>query len=215
MASVQSRRRVTVTPDPAPLPEVPRWQALDLAIVQGCRRIEAEFLALMAHVDEFVRERYWLQSGYLDARRYFEDRVGISYETIARRLRIYRAIQSAEETARPALQAGLLEVGIRKADALVRLPVTDIPAHLPLAKEATCEAVRVAVSEALGKPDHPDAPGERWWRLTLACFAEPDVREELEAVFAAGARLAETTNKLGVLLAMVREVKVEWLRAAS
>jgi hypothetical protein len=83
------------------------------------------------------------------------------------------------------------------------------------AAESTVEAIQERVSLALGlKPrGHVDAPGERWYRRLLR-DVPPDAREEVEAVFAAGARLAETSNPMAVFLAMVKECSVEWASRA-
>jgi len=200
------------------LPALPRHEVLDLELRQRAREIEVDFLRFCDLAAELIADGHYTCFGYADPADYFEQRLGISYRSLRRRLTVVEALASLPEAVQDEAREALAELGSHKAAVLAPMlkakPET-WRAWVQRAAESTVEAIQERVSQALGlRPrGKPDAPGERWYRRLLH-DVPPDAREEVEAVFAAGARLAETTNPLGVFLHMVREVAVEWQQRA-
>lgn len=197
------------------LPALPRHEVLDLELRQRARAIELDFLGFCDVASEVISEGHYARFGFADPAEYFERRIGISsYRTLRRHMSVLEALASLPEPVQIEAREALAELGINKSATLapaIKQAPDSWRAWVTVAAAVTVEAIQERVSRALGlKPrGHIDAPGERWFRRLLK-DVPPDAREEVEAVFAAGARLAESHNPMAVFLAMVRECAVEW-----
>lgn len=194
---------------------VNRAAQVDAELRQRATRLETDFFAICDLVEEVRAESYHARFGFVDVERYLEDRIGLSYRSIARRLGTAKAVRGLPERDRPEATARLAALGATKAAILAPALKQDPDGWRDWTKTAATESVdglQQKVTTALGLKARGatlDAPGARWLAYTLN-QVPPDTREEVAAVFTLGETVAESDNAVQVFLCMVREVKVEW-----
>ncbi|MDP3768203.1 MAG: hypothetical protein Q8S13_09320, partial [Dehalococcoidia bacterium] len=140
--------------------------------------------------------------------RYFEDRIGISYRTLRRRLSVLEAIKRLPEADRPEAEAAVIALGSHKSAAIARAigrEGVDWRQLVEFAQRATAEAVQERVTiETGGKArGDPADPGERLYRQILNTVP-PDLSDFVTSVFEHLMRIPEgPRNPLAALLILV------------
>ena len=193
-------------------PEVPAlepWIAGDLKLKQLAHRIEEDYFTFCALAQTAMTENWHQKFGFVDVSAYFEERVGLSYRTLRRRLAVLEAIQRLPEGEQAEAKTAMTELGSKKAGALAPLlgkPDLDWKAAATFAKGVNEAAVQSMVSEKLGHQHRgltaSQHPGERFYGYLLN-VTPPDERERVEWVFQQLFKMAETRNAMAVFLVLV------------
>lgn len=140
----------------AELPALERHVAVDLALRQHAGRLEHDFLDFCRLAEECIEQNHWARFGYPGPQEYFEERVGISYRSLRRRLSVLEALKRLPEAERPEAEAAVLALGSHKSAALARAigrEGVDWRQLVEFAQRATAEAVQERVTiETGGKP---------------------------------------------------------------
>lgn len=192
-----------------------RAAVVDAELRRLATRVETDFLEICELVEEVRREGFHARFGFVDVERYLEDRIGLSYRSVARRLAAAKAVRALPAPDQDDAKNQLAALGASKAAVLAPALQQDPAGWRDWVKKAATESVeglQRKVTTALGlkaRGQSTDAPGARWLAYTLN-QVPPETREEVEAVFKLGATVAESDNAVQVFLCMVREVKVEW-----
>ena len=97
------------------IPEQPQWVAGTLHLQQLVRRIEIDYLDFCDVAKRAIDEQWWAHYGYQGPQPYFEDKVGIGYRSVRRRLVIAEALERLPEGDRPAAREALAGIGGHKA----------------------------------------------------------------------------------------------------
>ncbi len=202
-------RRALAKPTEAVVP-MKTPEALHEAICARCLAIERGFLVLMDLLVTAHEQTIWQHLGYEDARRYFEEAVGISYRAVRRLLSIHTAVQRLPEAERPELRKALAQIGTHKASVLAPLLGSDEQdwrAWVGQAKTLTEDALQARVSEATGAPRRGAAasqePGEKLLAAVLR-FMPPEQQPRVEAVLRlTTAARTDSRNLIAGFLAMV------------
>lgn len=194
------------------LPEVPPlepWIAGDIKLRQLAQRIETDYLDFCAVAQTAMAENWHLKFGFVDASDYFEQRVGLSYRTLRRRLTILESIQRLPEAEQPEAKKILTEIGPKKAAAIAPMlgkPDLDWRAAADFAKGVNESAVQSMVSEKLGHPHRglpaSQHPGARFYDYLLN-IVPPDERERTKFVFDELLKMAGSHNPVAVFLVLV------------
>lgn len=210
-----SRRRVkhrSVAALPAPQVDIalPRHEIVDLALRQGASRLETDFFAFVRLAKECIDEGLWARFGFDGPAKYFEDRIGISYRSLTRRLSILEGIKRLPEAEQPDAEHALAELGSHKSGILARAfgrDGVDWRELVEFARRATEEAVQDRVStETRAKPRGPASePGEKFLAYVLQ-HVPPDEVDFTRAVFDGLMALADSgrRNPLAAFLILVR-----------
>ena len=204
-------------------------------LVTRMTQMQFEFTAL---AQETLTDRLYVRHHYQDPDEYFEQRIGFSWRSLRRRLAIEEAFHRLEGAERADCRTALSGLGVHRAAILapaIGKPKQDWREWVKIAQKLDEDALQTRVSEALGaktrgKPAKKgqssgsdgnvahdgaaDLPpiGKRWLDYTLSVLPE-DARPEVEDVFGAGLYVTGHPVKipeLQVLLALVRNAKVEW-----
>lgn len=192
----------------------PDW--LDRQMRERTWRIAEDFLAFARDASEFIKEGYHVKFGYLDAARYFEDRLGLRWRSVRRYLSVMDGIDRLPEEDRKEAGVALAKLGVHKSAVLAPLlgrDGVDWRGAVEQAGAATIDAVQVWVSEQLGaKPRGAAVPEEERFlhRLLALLPDEEDLLDEVRAVFALGAEIGETRNTTAIFLYLCREVRNGW-----
>jgi hypothetical protein len=196
------------------IPAIPRHQEVDTLLRQHAQRIETGYMDFMELAREAIENKYYERfkdaSGqiYLDAEPYFQDRIGISYRSVRRRLQTLEGVLRLPAEEQGDAKRALAALGSHKAAEVARImgrdqgsPWRDVA---EMATQMTEDALREEVSARLeAKPRGlPGAPGERFLRMVLA-QVPPDVREHTEAVFRGVMKRFELTNAMAAFLVLV------------
>lgn len=193
-------------------PEVPAlepWIEGDLKLRQLAQRIETDYLEFCGVAQTAMAENWHQKFGFVDASAYFDQRIGLSYRTVRRRLAILEAIQRLPESEQEGAKLTLSELGAHKASAIAPLlgkPDLDWKAAADFAKTAPETAVQSMVSEKLGHAHRgltaSQHPGDRFLAYVLN-VVPPDERDRVEKAFGAGFKVTGSRNAMAVFLAMV------------
>ena len=198
----------------AKVPAVPRHEEVDTLLRQHAQRIETGYMDFMELAREAIDGKYYERfkdargQVYLDAEPYFQDRIGISYRSVRRRLQTLEGVLRLPAEEQQDAKRALAALGSHKAAEVARImgrdqgsPWRDVA---EMATQMTEDALREEVSARLeAKPRGlPGAPGERFLRMILA-QVPPDVREHTEAVFKGVMRRFELTNAMAAFLVLV------------
>ncbi len=191
------------------VPPLQPWIEGDLKLRQLAQRIETDYLAFCEVAKTAMAEGWHQKFGYVDASAYFDERIGLSYRTVRRRLAILEAIQRLPEAEQSEARAVMVELGSHKAGALAPLlgqEQVDWRESAEFARRATEDAVQSMVSEKLGRPHRglpaSEHPGHRFFAYILNTVP-PDERERTEWVFQELMKLAESHNPMAVFLVLV------------
>ena len=203
-------RALTATEAKMPVPGSPA--ALHEAICARCLAIESDFLVLMDLLASAHAKTIWQHLGFEDARRYFEESVGLSYRTVTRLLSIHTAVLRVPEAEWPELRTALARIGTHKASVLAPLlgadEHSDWRVWLEQAKGLTEDALQAKVSAATGAPPRGAAagnqePGEKLLAAVLR-FMPPEQQKRVEVVLRlTTAARTDSRNLVAGFLAMV------------
>ena len=212
LASASAEHPAAGATSDSTLPEVPPiepWIAGDLKMRQLAQRIETEYLEFCALAQTAMAENWHLKFGFVDASDYFEQRVGLSYRTLRRRLTILESIQRLPEAEQTEAKKILTEIGPKKAAAIAPMlgkPDLDWRAAADFAKGVNESAVQSMVSEKLGHPHRglpaSQHPGARFYAYILN-LVPPDERERTQFVFDELLKMAGSHNPMAVFLVLV------------
>lgn len=161
----------------------------------------------------------WTSVGYVDATRFFEDYVHVSYRGLRRSLTIFEGFQALPEADREEAKDALVRIGRHKAEVLVPILKDRSIDWRPwaeragrLAEDALREEVNAVTGNGRATPP-ADKPGEKFLRALLV-YVPDDAKAEVEEVFALGRKLWGENN-VNVLLSLVREARIEWEHRAA
>ena len=176
---------------------------------QLAQRIETDYLEFCAVAQTAMAENWHLKFGFVDASDYFEQRVGLSYRTLRRRLTILESIQRLPEAEQTEAKQILTEIGPKKAAAIAPMlgkPNLDWKAAADFAKGVNESAVQSMVSEKLGHQHRglpaSQHPGARFYDYVLN-IVPPDERERTKFVFDELLKMAGSHNPMAVFLVLV------------
>lgn len=195
-----------------------RAAVVDAELRRYAKHIETDFLAVCELVQEVMTEGYYARYGFVDAARYLEDRLGLSYRSVRRRFAIVEALRALPAGEQPAAREMVAGLGAMKASVLAPALKSDPTGWRDWAKKAAAESVealQARVTTALGlKPRGAESPtpGARWLAHTLNLIDGEDAgkRAEVEEAFQLGYRIGRTDNALRVFLQLVEECIQEW-----
>lgn len=194
---------------PDNLPALEPWVNGDLKLKQLAQRIESDYLAFCALAQTAMLENWHQKFGYVDASTYFDERVGLSYRTVRRRLVILESIQRLPEAEQAEAKAIMTELGSKKAGALAPLlgkPDMDWKVAATFAKGVNEAAVQSMVSEKLGHQHRgltaSQHPGSRFYEYILN-IVPPDERDRTKFVFDELLKMAGSHNAMAVFLVLV------------
>ena len=194
---------------PDNLPALEPWVEGDLKLKQLAQRIEGDYLAFCALAQQAMLENWHQKFGYVDASTYFDERVGLSYRTVRRRLVILESIQRLPEAEQAEAKAILTELGSKKAGVLAPMlgkPDLDWKAAATFAKGVNEAAVQSMVSEKLGHPHRGLTasvhPGQKFFEYVLN-VTPPDEQERVRWVFNQLMKMAGSHNPMAVFLVLV------------
>jgi hypothetical protein len=161
---------------------------------------------------------------YASEEDFWEGAIGIKRRTAFQLIAVGGVLAQVSETTgeptTPAIQAEaakiLTPVGLHKLDVIT--PVLKKDPTLPvvkrwadLAKKNSRDALRELVAKALGRKLKDEAePGSRFRAYILNAMPSLERRELAEAFFEAGTRHVGTDNSVGIFIAAMEEVLVEW-----
>ena len=192
-----------------PVPPLEPWIEGDLKLRQLAQRIETDYLEFCAVAQTAMAENWHQKFGFVDAGDYFDQRVGLSYRTVRRRLTILEAIQRLPEGEQEAAKVTMTELGSKKAAVLAPMlgkPDLDWKAAATFAKGVNEAAVQSLVSEKLGHPHRglPAGvhPGQRFYEYLLNTVP-PDEQERTKWVFDQLMKMAGSHNPMAVFLVLV------------
>ena len=203
--SAQSAEKDTVENG---LEKLPRHVEVDTLLRQYRQRLDEQFMGFIELARECIQEGYHTRWGYVDPEPYFEDRIGVSYRTVRRRLQTLEGVLRLPAEEQQDAKRALAALGSHKAAEVARIMGRDQGSPwrdmAEMATQMTEDALREEVSARLeAKPRGlPGAPGERFLRMILA-QVPPDVREHTEAVFKGVMRRFELTNAMAAFLVLV------------
>jgi hypothetical protein len=185
------------------------WVAGDLKLRQLAQRIESDYFAFCAVAQIAMAENWHQKFGFVDASAYFDERVGLSYRTVRRRLTILEAIQRLPEGEQEEAKVTMTALGSKKAAVLAPMlgkPDLDWKAAATFAQGVNEAAVQSMVSEKLGHPHRglpaSQHPGDRFLAYLLN-IVPPDEHDRVESAFNAGFKVTGSRNAMAVFLAMV------------
>ena len=192
------------------------------------RTLSRDFVRFLLLVQEVQRDALYRDLGYSDIAVYYDLHVGYAWRSIRRRLVILEALDRlTDPDERATVQAQMETIGVHKAAVLApMIGEAGAPWQRWLQKAGDVDegALQMAVSQWRGaKPrgavegasEKPAAPASsRWLTYTVNQIADDGARAELRNVFSAGRVVLESDSDLYVLLALVREQKVEWYHVA-
>ncbi len=185
------------------------WVEGDLKLKQLAQRIETDYLEFCALAQTAMADNWHQKFGYVDASAYFDERVGLSYRTVRRRLAVLEAIQRLPESEQAEAKVTMTALGAKKAGALAPLlgkPDLDWKVAATFAKGVNEAAVQSMVSEKLGHQHRgltaSQHPGERFLAYLLN-VVPPDERERTEFVFQQLMKMAESRNAMAIFLVLV------------
>ena len=192
-------------------PAVPRHEEVDTLLRQHVKRIELGFFEFLELADEAISGKYHEKWGYVDAGPYFEERIGVGYRSLCRRLAVLEGLRALPPAEMPHAKEVLAELGAHRASILApafKQEPGDWREWVELAHGSTEDALQEAVSSALGlRPrGKAGAPGERFLGYMLNAVP-PDRREQVAWVFQEMAKIGgDPGNKwspLAVFLQLV------------
>lgn len=191
--------RIT-TKSSSTLPVVPRHEEVDTLLKSHVKRIELGFFEFLDLADEAIEGKYYEKWGYVDAQPYFEERIGIGYRTLCRRMATLDGLRALPPADLPQAKDVLAELGTHRASILapaLKKEPADWREWVELARGSTEEALQEAVSSALGSRPRgkASAPGEKFLAY-LVNAVPPDRREQVEWVFQEMAKIGgDPANK--------------------
>lgn len=192
---------------------VNRAAIVDTELRRLSTRIESDFFAVCELVQEAIDGAYYARFGFADAERYLEDRLGLSYRSVRRRLAVLDAVRALPAKDQEDAKTQLAAVGSHKAAALAPALRQDPQGWREWVKTAaaeTVEAVQGRVTRALGlKPrGSTETPGSRFLAYVLNQVG--DARDEVEETFRLGGQLARSDHAVAVFISLCREVLPDW-----
>jgi hypothetical protein len=196
-----------------------RAALVDAELKRHATRIERDFLTVCELVQEVITEGYYARYGFVDAERYLEDRLGLSYRSVRKRVAALEAIRSLPATERESARQAIAEVGATKASILAPALKQDADGWRDWVKHAATETVedlQSRVTTALGlkaRGPAPEAPGAKFLAYVLNQVG--DAREEVMEAFELGMRLARSDHAVAVFIALCREVLPDWRARAN
>jgi len=191
------------------LPALDPWIEGDLKLQQLAKRIETDYLDFCELAKTAMQEQWHTRFGFVDARDYFEQRIGLSYRTLRRRFTILEAIEKLPAAEQAEARAAMVELGSHKAAALAPI-LEEAPGEwrkaAEFAKTATEDAVQSMVSERLGAPHRglpaQEHPGSRFLRQILN-QVPPEEHDRTEWVFRELSKIAGSVNAVSIFLVLV------------
>ena len=164
------------------------------------------YLDFVETARQAVEAKVWERFGFVDAKPYWEQRIGLKFRTVHRWLAIGDAVHRLPEAEQPELREALARLGSHKAGVLAPIlgrDGEDWRAWVELAEGATESQLQGSVSEATGaRPRGLTEPGGRFLRAILAAVP-PERAGQVEAVFVALMKAGEMTNPVAAFLVMV------------
>lgn len=154
-------------------------------------------MALCELVQEVIDGGYYAKFGFTDAETYLEERLGLSYRSIRRRLAVLEAVRRLPAKDQADAKAQLAAVGAHKAAIVAPALQQDAAGWRDWVKTATTEtveALQARVSRVLGhrpRGSGTDA-GERWYGTLLAGLPE-DLQADTKRAFHLAAQALEKT----------------------
>jgi hypothetical protein len=208
---VSRGRSATVARRGRTLPAIPRHEVVDQELRQRATRIETDFLTLCELVQEVADGAFYARFGFQDLDGYLEERIGLSYRSVRRRLTVLEAIRALPPADQDAAKVSLAALGASKAAVLapmVKRPGVDWRTWAETAASTPVASLQAQVSRELGLRPRgaADAPGTRFLAYVLN-QVPPDVREEVQVVFDAVAEVAGSTNAVEHFLLILAEAK--------
>jgi hypothetical protein len=211
---------------------MPRHLAVINELRERAKQIGQSFMIVLRLCDELVHERLYERAGFETPQDLFEKRIPhLSWTTVRRYLSILEGVRRLPEGQREGAMEALQGIGVTKAGAIA--PIIGKPGQgwqqwVERAKRLSEDDLRAAVQAALDAQgrlagtDDARAPAQKtadskWLDHTVhivESFA-PDAAAEIKETFDAGKKALGTDTYFGVLLAMVKEVKMEWLHEAG
>lgn len=201
------------------VPALEEHEKLRLELKQKVRTMNESLMVVAEVCHEIMRQRTWERFGYVDARGFFEHEGPIAYRTVQRAVLIWSAYLAVPEGQRVKALKALEEIGSHKAG--VAAPA--IKAHPDEWEEWVRDAQRMSV-EALQekaltarglKSKATDPDDDKLMKYLLEHAPDNDYREEIEGVFKDGFQIAGSRSAWAVLIAMAREVKLDWAERAK
>ena len=107
-----------IQPAPVQVLVPSKWELGTLHLQQLVRRIEIDYLDFCEVAKRAIDEQWWAHYGYQGPQPYFEDKVGIGYRSVRRRLVIAEALERLPEGDRPAAREALAGIGGDKGSGL-------------------------------------------------------------------------------------------------
>lgn len=193
---------------------VPRAAQVDAELRQRATRLETDFFVICELVEEVRAESYHARFGFVDVETYLEQRIGLSYRSVARRLAAFKAVQALPPAEQAAAKTELAALGAHKAAVLAPALKQDPDGWRDWTKKAATETVdglQKKVTTALGlkaRGPSTDAPGARFLAYVLTQVG--DAREEVEEAFQLGMKLAQSEHAVAVFISLCREVLPDW-----
>lgn len=191
-----------------------RAAQVDAELRQRAARLETDFFRIVELVEEIRAEGFYARFGFADVESYLEQRIGLSYRSVARRLAAVKAVQALPLADQDEAKAQLAALGASKAAVLAPALTKDPHGWKDWAKQAAAESVtdlQAKVSRVLGlKPrgPAPDAPGAKFLAYVLTQVG--DAREEVQETFELGMKLAQSAHAVAVFISLCREVLPDW-----
>ncbi len=197
-----------------------------LKLQQIWRRVNESHMEAAEATWAAYQEKLWEHFGFADAAQFFEDRIGVSFRHVQRVLSIWRAHLAIPEAERADARAALTEIGVHKA-AIIAPQLAEATEEKPVdwrkltadAKTHSIQALQDKVSTARGIARKTREPEDdrtlAFLRSRCPDGAEGEFWQELEGVIRDGMVLGGTKSVWAVLIAMAREVKVDWAERAD
>jgi hypothetical protein len=169
-----------------------RADQVDAELRYRATRLESDFLTIVELCQEVIERGYYARFQYRDAESYLEQRIGLSYRSVRRRLGTIEAIQKLPANERKPARAALVEIGSHKAS-IVAPALRNDPSGwrewVGKAKAVPEAALQQSVSLALGHRPRGTVvaraaqPGETWYARVLAPPLPDELRELTQRVF--------------------------------
>lgn len=186
----------------------PRHEVVDLMLRQHAQRLALQYLDFCELAEECISGKFYERFGFVDAEPYFQERIGVSYRTLRRRMAILEALHRLPPDTQPRARLALAEIGVSKASILAPVlgrPDEDWEKWVEFAKAATEDAVQAAVSDLTEAKRRGSAPADDWSRFYKFVLAQvpPERRSQVEQVFRGIMALADSDNEMGAFLVLI------------
>lgn len=208
------------------IPPLEPHEAALLRLQQIWHRVNQSHMEAAEATWAAYQEKIWERHGYVDPPQFFEDRVGVSFRNVQRVLSVWRAYLAVPEADMDEARAALTEIGTHKA-AIIAPKLAESTDEHPVdwrklvadAKTHSIQALQDKVSTERGiarKTKEPDDDRTMaFLRLRCPDGPEGDYWQEMETVLRNGMVLGDTRSVWAVLIAMCREVKIDWQERAD